>query len=403
MGKRELLLVLGFAVVGTLVYHLTARPSAESSSHFSVNAVVDHLRRAVSGNQANAEVVTTETHALSAATTEIRVTFPNGNAESLTIAGEDRQDVASELKVWSNGYDEAEAQRLAKSTVLKQSEAGGRMTFTLTFPRQARQRANLVVRVPASLRVGVVRYGGKLTVTGVKEVESVESRGEATIRNVAGRATLSHRSGELTLADLGALKLTTNGTDVKLSRVRGDATIQARAGEIVASELEGAVDIEGNNTDITVQVLEASKAPVHVSATSGSVRIRGARTDTRVDARNADVVVDVAQAAPVAVYSEGGGSIELTAPRGGFQLDAASTAGGQISAPASWPAVKTAGSEQHASGAVNGGGPIITLRSTQGEIVVRDAGDPVPAGVPAPPRPPRPPSAPKLERKLDAR
>src|SRR4051794_30478875 len=110
MGKRELLLILGFAVVGTLVYQFTARPSAESSSHFSVNAVVDHLRQAVRGNQANAEVVTTETHALSAATTEIRIAFAN-SSESLTITGEDRSDVESELKVWSNGYDDAEAQR----------------------------------------------------------------------------------------------------------------------------------------------------------------------------------------------------------------------------------------------------------------------------------------------------
>jgi DUF4097 and DUF4098 domain-containing protein YvlB len=403
MGKRELLLVLGFAVVGTLVYQLTARPSAESSSHFSVGAVVDHLRRAVRGNQAHAEVVTTDDHPMSPATTEVRVVFPNGNAESLTITGEDRKDVASELKVWSNGFDEAEAQRLAKGTVLKPSEAGGRMTFTLTFPREARQRANIVLRVPNSMRVGVVRYAGSLTVTGTKEVEIVDSRGEAVIRDISGRVTVSHRSGELTLGDLGALKLTTNGTDVKLSRIRGDTTIQTRGGDLVGSELEGAVDIESSNADITLEHLESSKAPIHVNATNGSVRIRGARTDTRVDSRNADVVLEVAQAAPIAVYSEGNESIELTAPRGGFLLDAVSTAGGQITAPAAWPGVKTEGSEQHAKGAVNGGGPTITLRSTQGEIVVRSADDPRPAEAPAPPHPPRPPVPPKLERRLEGR
>ena len=402
MGKRELLLILGFAVVGTLVYQLTARPSAESSSHFSVNAVVDHLRRAIRGNQAHAEVVTSDDHPVSPATTEVRVVFPAGNAESLTIIGEDRPDVASELTVWSNGFDDGEAQRLAKATGLKQSEAGGRMTFTLTFPREARQRANIVLRVPNSLRFGVARYGGRLIVTGTREVETVDSRGEATIRNIAGKVTASHRGGELTLGDLGALKLTVNGTEVKLSRVRGDATIQAQRGEVTASELEGAVDIEGNNTDITVEGTGGSKSPVHVTATNGSVRIRGARSDTRVDARNAEVILEVALAAPIAVSSEGSESIELTAPRGGFQIEAISTAGGQITAPASWPAVKTEGKEQHVSGAVNGGGPIISLRSTEGEIVVRNAGQPASAEAPAPPRPPRPP-APKLERKLESR
>jgi DUF4097 and DUF4098 domain-containing protein YvlB len=400
MGKRELLLVLGFAVVGTLVYQLTARPSAESSSHFSVNAVVNHVRRVVRGNQANAEVVTTEDHPLSPATTEVRIVFSFGNAESLTITGEDRTDVASELKVWSNGYDEAEAQRLAKATVLKPSEAGGRMTFTLTFPREARQRADIVLRVPSSMRVGVVRYAGTLAISGAKEVEVAESRGEAVIRDIAGRVTVSQRSGELTLGDLGALKLTTTGTEVKLARIRGDSTIQTRGGELIGSELEGAVDVESNNTDVTLEHLDSSKAPIHVTATNGSVRIRGARTDTRVDSRNADVVLEVAQAAPIAVYSEGNESIELTAPRGGFLLDAVSTAGGQITAPAAWPAVKADGTEQHAKGAINGGGPTITLRSTQGEIVVRSADDPAPPRRPAPPRPPAPP---KLERRLQGR
>ncbi|MEO7274288.1 MAG: DUF4097 family beta strand repeat-containing protein [Vicinamibacterales bacterium] len=399
MGKRELLLILGFAVVGTLVYQLTARPSAESASHFSISAVVNHLRRAVRGNQANAEVVTTADHPVSSATTEVRVAFPAGNAESLTITGEDRQDVSSELKVWSNGFDEAEAQRLAKGTVLKQSEAGGRMTFTLVFPREARQRATMVLRVPASMRIGLVRYNGKLVISGTKEVEGTESRGEATVRDITGKVTLSHRGGELTIADVGALKLTANGTEVKLSRVRGDSTIQARSGDIEASEIEGAVDIEGNNTDVTIDRLEGAKAPVHVTATNGTVRIRGARTDTRVDARNAAVILEVARPTPIAVYSEGGETIELTAPRGGYQLDAVST-GGQITAPGSLPAVKTEGREQHAAGPVNGGGPTITLRSTEGEIVLR-SGDEAPAAeAPLPPRPPRPPSAPTLERKL---
>jgi hypothetical protein len=77
-----------------------------------------------------------------------------------------------------------------------------------------------------------------------------------------------------------------------------------------------------------------------------------------------------------------------------------STAGGRITAPASLPSVKTEGTEQIAVGAVNGGGPTITLRSTEGEIVVRSADERPAAEAPAPPRPPSPPSPPKLEREL---
>jgi hypothetical protein len=396
MGKRELLLILGFAVAGTLVYHLTARPAPEGQRRFSFGTVVDHVRRELRGNRAQAETTLTATHTLSDATGEIRIAFLN-SSESLTITGEERDDVASELHVWSSGFDGAEAERLAKAVNLKPSEAGGRLTFELAYPREARQRANVVLRVPSRMRISVSRYSGKLTVEKTRDVELVDSRGNATVRDVAGRAAISHRGGDLTLTDLAALKLTARGTDVRLARVRGDVTVQSQGGEVHGAELEGAVDIEANNTEVTLEGLPV-KAPVHVTATNGVVRLRGVRGETRIDAHHAEVIVSIAEPAPVSIYSDGGESMEVTPPRGGYQLDAAATSGGELNLPEKLAPVEVDGAEQKASRAINGGGPTITLRATQGEIVVREAGWPERPDAPRPPAPPRPPP-PKLYRR----
>ncbi len=54
----------------------------------------------------------------------------------------------------------------------------------------------------------------------------------------------------------------------------------------------------------------------------GSVSVKGLRTEGRIDVREADVDVVVDRAAPLAIYSEGGDSVDLTPPDGGYQLDA---------------------------------------------------------------------------------
>jgi hypothetical protein len=215
---------------------------------------------------------------------------------------------------------------------------------------------------------------------------------------------VSHRGGDLNIADVATIKLTVRGSDVRIARVRGDLTVQSQAGELTASELEGAVDIESNNTEVTLDRLDATKLPIHVTATNGSVKINGARTDTRVDARNAEVTVSLARPTTLAVYADGGEQVEVTPAPGGFEFDAVTSGGGRISAPDklgdSKIAVKVENAEQRASGVVNGGGPTITVRATHGEIVLRTPDSvrmPEAPETPKPPAPPRPPKLSKLE------
>jgi hypothetical protein len=371
MGKRELLLVVGFIVFGALVYQLTAPPAQAGEQSFSVSRLVESVRRHVRGNRATTELTTHVTYPLAPGTDELRVALTHGGAQSVTIAGEDRADIEAELRVWSNGYDDAEAQELAKATTLKPVEGAGSLSIDLLYPGPGQQRANLTLKVPSRLRVQIVEYGGRLAIAGTADVELLKTRGQAEVKEISGRVSGTHRGGDLNISDVGSLKLTTRGTDVRLVKIHGDATIQTQGGELRGSEIAGPLDVDANATDITFEQLEKAKGPIRVTAVAGSITMRGVASDVRIDSRNAEVEVVMDKAAPLAIYNEGNDPITVTPPSTGYELDLLATTGGRIRLPDGVLEVKSDHSEERAAGAVHGGGPTITLRANRGDIVVR--------------------------------
>lgn len=367
MGKRELLLIAAFAVVGAIVYQFTAQPPAPGEASFSFGQIIENIRRGVRGNRASAEATTTTTHPVDAAITELRLNLPRGE---ITIAGEDRDTIEAELYVRSNGFDEAEAQRLVKESVFKVDRAGSSLLTTVDFPQAGSQRARLLLRVPARLRLRLGGTSGPLMVSNVASVELGSSRGETSITRIQGRVSGTQRSGEIAVVDSGSLKLTTVGSDVRLERISGEATLNMRSGELKASEIGGPIDLDTTGTDVQLEKLEKTTGILRITATSGELSVKGLRTEGRIDVRNARVEAVIDRAAPLAIYSEGGSPVELTPPAGGYQLDAVAS-DSSITLPAGTLQVTSTGQERRATGPVGGGGPTITIRTTRGNITVR--------------------------------
>ena len=63
-----------------------------------------------------------------------------------------------------------------------------------------------------------------------------------------------------------------------------------------------------------------------MNVNGGSLKVRGLKSETRIDSRNAEVEVTMAAPAPVAIYSDGE-RVSLTPPPGGYTLDARVTDG----------------------------------------------------------------------------
>jgi hypothetical protein len=367
MGKRELLLILAFLIAGGVVYQVTAPAPAPGERSFSPGQLLADFRRHLRGNRASAELTTTTHQAVEAAIVELKVS----RTGEVTILGEDRADIEAELRVRSNGFDEAEANRLAGETRLKFERAGTRLSASISYPPGGTQRAlNLTLKVPARLLVTLEANGNATNVSGVAGVELASTRGEARIKNIKGKITGTHRGGELIVADIGSIDVTTMGAEVQVERVQGALALNLRGGQLRASEPHGSVAIDSQGAEVRLERLEKVTGLLRLTVVGGSVNAKELATEARLELRNAEAEISASAAAPLAIYSEGGGSIELTPAEGGYQLDAVAT-NADITLPEGTLQVSEDGEEHRAAGAVLGGGPTITIRSARAEITIR--------------------------------
>jgi hypothetical protein len=382
MGKRELLIGAVFVCLGFAVYRLTAPPGDPSSQGFSVSRVIDEIRREIRGQRETAETTTTVTRPIPESVTEIRLVFQSG---TVSIVGEDREDLEAEFHVRSTGYDTAEAERLAKASTLKFDEAGALLIIESDFPVEGRQTPTLRLKVPHRLALRMDEKGSVVEVRNVAAVTIGSGRGKSTIEHIAGGVIVTQRGNEIVITDVGSLRLSTfSGAEAKVSGVRGDANFALQTGELRADDLRGALEIEARSTEMQFDKLDALKGPVRINANMGELVLLGLRAETRIDGRRTDIRVDHAGGAPLAIYNDGEEPIEVTIPPTPFTMDALAVEG-RVSLDekleASGLKMESIGGsdsqgsatrqESRVTGAVRGGGPAITLRANRGDIVIR--------------------------------
>ena len=377
MGKRELLLIFCFFIVGVVVYQAIARPPAPGERGLSLSRLIESARREIRGNRARAEATTTATHAVTPDLNELRIT---GLISDVEVVGEERQDVESIAHVESNGFDEAEAREYVKQSKVVVDRTASSLILRMDFPQGGRQRGVLKLKVPSRLQVRVEPGSGALKVSNVAALEITGTRGEATLRRIAGKVEISHRGGEVEIEDVGSLEFIGRAGTLKVSGVKGDTSIKMeQGGEVTASRLSGGVEIEGRNCDIGLDDLSSTRGPVRVNINGGSLKVRGLKADTRIDSRNAEVEVAMAAPAPVAIYSNGE-RVSLSPPPGGYTLDARIIDGrvtpDDFVASMGFQSSKAGDNEEaRVFGPFKGGGPTISIRATNADFTIRKPDD----------------------------
>lgn len=331
MGKRELLLIVAFAVLGVVVYQVTAPAPAPGTEGASLSAIWHNLQRHIKGNQATAAADSTQSTSAEDIR-ELRVVIPR--MSNISITGDDRADVSATLHVTGRGFDDAEAHAVAAATRVMLDHAGNALVIRLITTAQPRMtpipQVTLTISVPRRFMVRVEPHTGPLTVANVASVKLVGARGETRVSGIAGAAEITDTGGELTLDGCDALKLSLRGVRATIQHVSGAATIEAFGGRI---------------------------------------DMNGVRAETRIDSRNTRLDVTMATATPVTIYSTSE-DIAVTPAAAGYTLDAAATDGRITIADAH---LEPSGSndEQHASGPVRGGGPPLVLHATHANVTVR--------------------------------
>ncbi len=372
MGKRELVLISVFLVLGICVYQFTA-PAPAPGTEVSFGGIVNKLRRNIQGARQTAPADWTQATPVDAGIRELRINI--GRPNDLTITGEDRQDIAAELHAVGRGYDEAEAKAVAAAGRLHVERIGDGIVISIeqgtdrATPRNARlEQLRIVLKVPRRLALRLEPHSGELVASNIASADIMGSRGETRVSNVDGLLRLSHSGGRLEIESARSLKLTARNSRGSIKHISGIVSLDATGAELEISDIVGPLDVEmRNDTELTLDAGKALKPPLRVNANGGRLRLAGLHTEARIDGRKTDLEVVMDAAAPVTIYNTGD-DINVTAPPAGYTLDAVATEGRLDIADGS---LKPQDGDARVNGAVRGGGPTISLRATRGDITLR--------------------------------
>src|SRR5258708_9846494 len=111
MGKRELVLIAVFVVLGIGLYEFTAPPPPPGSEGVSLSGIFRNIRRTVHGSRDSASADSAQTAPVDASVKELRVNFARWN--DMTVAGEHRTDVAPEMHATARGVNPTQAKPAA--------------------------------------------------------------------------------------------------------------------------------------------------------------------------------------------------------------------------------------------------------------------------------------------------
>ena len=208
------------------------------------------------------------------------------------------------------------------------------------------------VTVPADTKLAARTGSGGIVVGAIKGPADVESgSGSVTVGRVGGHVEASTGSGSI--------------------KVEGAASLEARtgSGSITASAVAGPTKAGSGSGSITIA--QAGKGDVAVSAASGSITLTGVDGAARVDSSSGGIRIDGRPAGPWSLHTSSGGITITVPPDAAFDLDARTNSGTIDSAHPVTMEVTGKVDKRHVQGKVRGGGPLVQVHCSSGNIRIK--------------------------------
>lgn len=363
MGKRELVIVLAFVLLGTVAYHFTAPPDTGSSS-FSLGNFFQSARREIRGNPGQGSYVHTKSLPAPGGLHELRLI---GTITSVEIVGDDRDTIDYEFTVNSTGPDDAGAVELAKQTELIPDDLGDVLVLRVKYPEPATQRASIVVHVPRRL---AVRLEGSrdIKVSHVAGVHLESTRGDVTLTDITGAITGAQQDGDFAVTTAESVKVRLTRSRSQFAGVTGGLALDLRDGDASIKESGGDLEIDETRAEITV---DAHRGTIVVRGADGRITLRQPTAETRVDVRRAEVELQIAQGIPATILTTDEPLRLVLVGTPSFDLDAAAT-NGDIQATEFNLTPDTPAPSARLTHSFGGRSDTrVTLRNTRGNIVIR--------------------------------
>jgi hypothetical protein len=365
MGKRELLLISGFAVIGLLVYQLTMPATADTGGGFA--AWWARVRSHVQDQWVERRYERREEAPVDPAVKQVAIELDRA---TLTVIGEARDTIGVELTGVVFGGDEQMAKAIEAQIKVGLTTDGPVTRIALTLPKRdelaRRPRVQLTLRVPSRLGIDVRLGGGELDVTNVASVHVAKATGRMRFATIAGAVTGELGPGEVDIERAGSVAIETQRSQVRIANVAGTLEAEARRGDFRARGIGGATHLESHDIE---GELEDLAGPLKLTGSGGEVRVRDIRGPITAETERTTLKFTPGTAVAIAATTEHD-AIELTLPTGGLVLEAVAT-DGDIRAPDGLLTINRDGDVTTASGTLNGGGPRVVLKTSHGDITVR--------------------------------
>jgi len=288
---------------------------------------------------------------------QLAVEVDRGSIEVKTST--DRQSVDIEVTRKSRG-SEAKAGKVLTDHVVTTTQDGNKVEVRAEykgpktsgwFGRSPDLQVNYVITIPRQFEVNLKTAGGNIKVGDLAGKAQVHtSGGSLTLEKIEGQVSGHTSGGNINVAGCrGQVDVHTAGGSLNLSEIEGDVTAKTSGGSIRAEKLTGKSIVKTSGGSIGVAGIKGS---IDATTSGGSV--------------NADLVEQPAEACS---FRSSGGSITV-AMGGNVAVDVdLHTSGGRVSTD--FPVTTVVQGEQPKNeirGKVNGGGPLVTARTSGGSV-----------------------------------
>ena len=197
---------------------------------------------------------------------------------------------------------------------------------------------------------------------------SKTSSGSHLIEGVRGAVTASSGSGSIRVRNAGGdVQATTGSGSIAADAVAGSFSASSGSGSIDGVNVKGGITVKTGSGSVVVS--QSGGGPVDASSRSGSIELTGLRGGLRASTSSGTLRVVGEQTSDWRLSSSSGTvTIELAGKRA-FALDAHSNSG---RIDTNYPITMTGSiGRREVRGSVNGGGPLLHVRTSSGGIRIR--------------------------------
>lgn len=277
---------------------------------------------------------------------------------SIDVVSWANNEVKVEVRKWVEGRSRRSAAELFEDFVVSYNQTERGVSIVAEMRGSGWRRSNDGLQVEFHITVPK-QYNLDLNTAG----------GSISVDDLTGEAHVKTSGGSLLLGRIeGPVKASTSGGSIDLREAKGNIVAHTSGGSISVGQVSGEVDVETSGGSIDV---DGASGNLRAHTSGGGVSLRGLHGSVDASTSGGSVDAEILEqiTEPCELSSSGGGIMVYLAKDIKVDLDAY-TSGGEVISDLPITVQGVFG-EGKLRGKVNGGGPLLTLRTSAGDIRLR--------------------------------